>query len=456
MVLSVSSSPAAVPIQGRSYTKPIIVIIGLAAIAALLLYVAKSLHGRITILDPETLINQGKGLLKEEKYAEAVDKFTAALRCNPADRLLKAQILYHRGLAYNSLHEYGKAIDDLTIALKYSFQNQELHARIYRLRGDVYFDQDDLEKTLENYNQGLACKTSREFKVNFLLARIEVYLRQNEFALALDETTALLRIDSLNSTTRGAVCLQRGNAQMGLGDSLEAIKNFNIAIESLPPDISPVYVLSQRAQAYFAQENFDEAIRDLTTALETDLENEGLKAIMVCQRGFAHSHLKHYQEAIEDFNETFKHIPLDEPYLYIRIERALCFIENDTSDLAIVDMRHALDHESSAQNQVIILLILGRAYAKQTQYERAVENYTAALELNPTDQDKKSELLYFRGVVKQEQKKLEEAAKDWQAALNCDPSDKNLREAIESKLKGDSLVPGPTLWSKLRQKLPFS
>ena len=439
MVLPVSSSPAAVPVQGRSYTKPIIVLLGLAAIAALLLYVARSLRGRTTILpDPATLLNQGIGFLKEERFDEAVGKFTSALGCNPADPLLKAQTLFRRGIAYASLSKYEKALDDLTKALEGSFQNQELRAYLFKVRGDVYFAQDEFVMALENYKQGLACDLPLGFEVEFLVTRTDVYLRQKEFALALAATTEVLAIDSLDPAIRGAVYLQRGNAQMGLGDYKEAIENFNTALQSIPHDVPSVMVLYQRAFAHTALEEFELAIDDLTMALEIPQDKKS-QAELFYLRGCARSSLQRYQKAIEDFNAACS--LLDHPLFYIRIERALAYIGNDTPDLAIEDMTQALGLESSSENQVIILLVLGRAYAKQNNSVKAIENYTAGLKLDPVDQDKKAELLYFRGIARQLQNQLEKARVDWQAALNCEPSDENLKKAIEARL---AVIPAAT------------
>src|SRR4051812_45433364 len=117
MVTRVNPSLPAVVNQSRSYAKPLVAMLALAALAYVLFQVAKSLIGRVqSMRDPGKLHREGSVDFNNKLYDEAIKKFTVALECNP-DKNLRELILTDRAAAYIIKQQYDKAIEDLTGAL---------------------------------------------------------------------------------------------------------------------------------------------------------------------------------------------------------------------------------------------------------------------------------------------------------------------------------------------------
>jgi len=91
---------------------------------------------------------------------------------------------------------------------------------------------------------------------------------------------------------------------------------------------------------------------------------------------------------------------------------------------AIEDYSAALAIKPAAPE---ILCERGHAYRRKGDYERAIEDYTVALGVKPDCRD----ALNNRGIVHYRMGSHKLAIKDWEAVLKIDPNDATARQSIE-------------------------
>ena len=101
--------------------------------------------------------------------------------------------------------------------------------------------------------------------------------------------------------------------------------------------------LAKKAETFFDNKQYDEAIEYNTKALETGELSVVNRTVVYTNRGIAYGNKQQYDRAIEDFNKAIELDPRDDIAYYNR----------------------------------------GRAYENKQQYDRAIEDYNKAIELNP-------------------------------------------------------------------------
>ena len=193
-----------------------------------------------------------------------------------------------------------------------------------------------------------------------------------------------------------------------LQDYNRALADYTKAIELAPRNGS---AYRHRGHLYKELERYSEAVEDYRLALKVDEKNFDMSDYMelrdVCEK------LKNYPFAIEAYTKVIesptKFVPSFLTYAYNF--RALCYIETDEYDKAIVDCDKGLElaitnYDISRFNDLKekavrlkkladegdlsdpnALIERAKKYSKERMYKRAVEDYTKALALDPKNQD---------------------------------------------------------------------
>jgi tetratricopeptide (TPR) repeat protein len=174
------------------------------------------------------------------------------------------------------------------------------------------------------------------------------------------------------SPENGAVYNNRGNVLMDLGHPEEAVKDFDRAI-TLSQNYGVAY--NNRGNAHVALGHYDQAFQDFRKAVELMPRS----AIPFNGRGKAHAQLKRYHAAVRDLTRA---IGINPKYVAAYRHRAEAYFALGLYREAIADATQVLTLEPEAPDPQVLLL-RGRAYANDKKLNSALEDLNKAIELKP-------------------------------------------------------------------------
>ena len=242
----------------------------------------KAIHANLA--DSTQFVNSG--VIAPEKSASActwtLPEMDALVHRSPND--YRAYLF--RGLYYGFFAQWNKdsvkpAIDNLrkagemnvASALPHFFSAHVLHRGFFiRQLGMSDAQLDDFNRTLLNeLSAALAIDPNL---LPALVQRAEAYFNLTQFQLAIPDYDKILALDPKNA----AAYNDRGLAKVQLGDTYGAITDFGKAIENKKRELQQSSSYENRADAYMKTQQWDLAIRDLTTAIS--LQTGGVVLIM--------------------------------------------------------------------------------------------------------------------------------------------------------------------------------
>ena len=194
-----------------------------------------------------------------------------------------------RGILYNDIGLFTNALQDFSSALSlnpYDTHALLLRSEIYEKSGDTTLAMEDLKLTaaLDKSNTLVLFKT-----VNYQFSK-------TMYQSALDNLTVILHRDPCNIE---ALCL-RGRCHFMLRAYFESLKDYSAAIHYDPTSFMAFYYrgcVLRRANPWLA-------IRDLSTAIVLDVNNNNAESILL--RAIAYRSLKLIDEAFSDLSIYIK------------------------------------------------------------------------------------------------------------------------------------------------------
>ena len=191
-----------------------------------------------------------------------------------------------------------------------------------------------------------------------------------------------------------------GNHYLITGDYERAIVECSKAIE-LKPDYAEAYLL--RGEAYYMNDNYDKAIADCHKAIE--LKPDYAEAYST--RGVVYGEKGNYDKAITDLNKAIELAP-NRVWHYSRLASIYRIRSDDlirkgdydnaieNATIAIKQYNFAADAANRTSSmtdsitnifsrQSLAYISRGEAYLKKGDNERAIANYSLAIEVNPDD-----------------------------------------------------------------------
>jgi tetratricopeptide (TPR) repeat protein len=176
-----------------------------------------------------------------------------------------------------------------------------------------------------------------------------------------------IKLDPANAVTY----LDRGSAHIAVGELELAMSDFNTAI-TLQPELAEAWYYRGATLANLNQ--YDRAIADLSEAIRFKPNF----ALAYCGRGVARARTNQINEALLDFTAGIDRDP----------KLASCYLDRGTLYLLIRgDYKKALDDLTEALTlspaNATILARRGEAYEGLGQFDHALEDFQAALQLNP-------------------------------------------------------------------------
>lgn len=180
--------------------------------AFLLLIVAAS-HAFAQDNDPAVLIKEGVQLNDQHKYAEAIEKYSEALKLNPDNLQANYEMAF-------SLFASGKGADGIPYIQKTikGSTSPTLTASSYELLGSIYDQANQFQNAVDAYNQGIKINPNYQ-RLHYNLGI--TYFRNNRFAEAEQCAIDAIRLDPKHASSQrlyALVCFhqnKRMNALLG-------------------------------------------------------------------------------------------------------------------------------------------------------------------------------------------------------------------------------------------------
>ena len=350
--------------------------------------------------------NQGISAFNHKNYEQAINKFTRALSLDPNH----TDAYVWRSDAYIQLGQYQQTIEDCTQIISIDPDNIPAYVR----RGFARLSLEEYQQSLEDSNRAISLisLTFNQTDTNSWLS--QAYAQQGDAHQALGNTNEAIenyqksldivpnddlraKLDALNNAKNHLFeqYFNQGVTLFNKAKYQQAIEKFTRAL-TLNPNHIPVY--GWRREAYIQLDQYQQAIEDCTQIISID----PLDIPAYVRRGFAHLSLGEYQQSLEDsnkaislsFNQTTAHSWLSQAYVqqgdaHQALGNSNEAIENYQKSLDIVpndDLRAKLDalNLTNANNRLFEQYFNhGITLFNQEKYQQAIEQFTKALTVNP-------------------------------------------------------------------------
>ncbi|PHV63746.1 tetratricopeptide repeat protein [Cyanobacterium aponinum AL20118] len=204
----------------------------------------------------------------------------------------------------------------------------------------------------------------------------------------------------------------------------KAIADLNKALQMKLSDPNDIVTLYQvRGDAYFLIDDYQQAIRDYTNALQYQQ-----LALTYFNRGRAYYFLDQNQKALQDFDNAIALNNSDPDYYYFR---GSIYYLLDNPQKAIADLNIAMKSNDSNtivyHNKEYVYYYRGSSYFEIEQYEKALADLNQAISMEQSD----PRFFYLRALANWALNKNQNALKDAQTALNIYKQSRN-QEAVRN------------------------
>lgn len=296
----------------------------------------------------------GENYLKLRYYSKALEHFkrcskieSAAKKCAEVEKLFRLN-----ELKFCDRNIFKFSCDKKIESEEFFIENDIFMANQKLKLAQKNFDSKKFYNAIAFCNQSLQLNPKNNLQANLLLGRAYLELFDDKAFEIFDLIIAM-------NPNFAAGYFYKGLAIVKLENNFElAIKNFDKAIE-----------LEKNSKFYFWRgfahsflRNYSAAIDDFNISAELNPEEKNIFK----HRGFAYLELKNFDKAVADFNNVIKFSPDDETYYW----RALTYANLQNKNLALKD----LDKFSYLQSGEIFYLL--------GEYDKAIENFSKHIELH--------------------------------------------------------------------------
>ena len=307
----------------------------------------------------------------------------------------------------------------------------------------VWIDRSDVmsvSETIKHYTTQLESEPSN---VTSLLRRGMAYQLADQFSSAIQDYSAVIKIDGGNAKAyecRGVTRFTRASKYPATSEATDldaAISDLGAAIRLAPTDNR---ALIERGNLRRYMKDFDASLRDYTKgirlnpseplayfwrakSLEAKGESEaalqdysraisidGSSTLFLVGRGNLLRSMKNYEDAIEDYDKA---IGLDSTCTKAFFHRAAAFQMAEKCDAAIADYTTVIRQDPPAvdaiRNRAVVFTACG-------QLDNAIDDFNAAVRIDPSN----AEVFYLRGKVHGQQKRYAAAIEDFTESLRLD------------------------------------
>jgi tetratricopeptide (TPR) repeat protein len=276
--------------------------------------------------EADAYLQRGLQTFNRGDFAGAVDEYSMAIDFDP-----ELAIAYlGRCEAYYELFLSSQAVEDCTEVIDLTTAQDDIEARAsaFFLRGSSYMDLGIFDSAIEDYSQILELQPEN---INALMNRSYALALQGLYQPAMADIEQVLQLDDSLSYAY----FMRGDLRLNMGKSELAIADLTTAIELDPYAIDAYNTLGS---LYADLGRLTDAIADFTRFIELEPDSP----VAYYFRGSMHGAQWEWGAAIADYTRSLE-----------RAETVEAYIDR------------------------------GQAYSHQGDFDRAIQDATAAIELNP-------------------------------------------------------------------------
>lgn len=300
-------------------------------------------------------LSYGNKLLRSQKYEKAVDAFERAIQIKPD----LSQAWYARGRAQRLQQKYKEALQSFNKATTYN----PTYDPAWRELGDTLFALNRYEEARQVLEKVISLKPDEFIAYRGLC---NVLGELGNYPKAIKACDQAIKINP-----QPLQYILRGDIRISMGDTSEAIKDFNEALR-LQPDNPFAY--RRRGVARSSEENYQNALEDLNKAIALQPDN----AYAYVDRGIVLAMMGNRKAFIQDFDRALRLEP-DSAAIYNKRGTARSILQDDKG--AIEDYTAAI--RFAPQSAYLYYKKLGDVRSAEKDYKTAIENYSEAIRLEP-------------------------------------------------------------------------
>jgi len=267
------------------------------------------------------------------QFDEALSEINAAIDRNPENGDYYAT----RSFIYNDMKEYQEVINDITIAITLG-SNFNLNI-LYTIRGFAYFQ-------LGRFNEALI-DMSKEDINNVVIIRM------------------------------------RADLNLRLRNHEKAVEDYSYLLENDNDARNHKYYYFSRAEAFFENKNYSEALDDINNNAITHNSRD---ARYYTLRGCIYLGLKLLDKVIDDLNRALQLEPADNLYATIYLSRSIAYAWQGKFTLSLADINMAIENNPNkascfiarAQLYEVLAATSLRRSVKKEYLRRSTRDYTIA------------------------------------------------------------------------------
>lgn len=404
----------------------------------------------LTLQDAGTLVNEARALMGMGKFAEAVPKFSEAIKQRP-DYVAAYQ---DRGTCYFNLNKFPEALKDFGEVIKL----KPAVPQGYFNRGIVLLNvpTPDYKTAAADFSKVIELNPKPTPKQNLVLEsydkRAYCNLLLQQWQAAIADCTQVLQADP----KRANAYLNRALAYTSITppDAPKAIADYGAALANSTTPDEKLTVYFSRAELYLKNNQIDEAIADLSEGLKLKPDN----AEAYAARAAAQFQKGRFAEAVADYTKVAQLKTADSG---VYRDRAAAYMQLKDYPKAIADYSEFLKRvPNPPAKDVFKFRAAAYMNVAPPNYTAAIADYQAYLAANGTDAVAWHDLAAasFLSADSKPGPALDQAiaAAEKSLALKADQADMNLVKADGHALRGqfDTSIPFYTRYIELKKDDP--
>jgi len=339
------------------------------------------------------LVDRGYKIRAYEIFAYVIEK-------SKDDILLSTEAFKARAKTFinPAAQDLELALNDANTAIKLD----EKDGDAYIVRGRVYSLMDKHDNALADFNKAYEFAITGK-EESYLYRGIEYFIIEE-----YDEAVKNLRRAIKLRPKYAEALFYLGNAHYHKGEYNRAINDYTKAIKLNPKD---VIVFNNCGCAYVSILDYDRAMKIYNKALKI----EPYYPHVIRNRGLLHYDMGNYDQAIADYNLSLE-VKMN---YYKKLLKGWNTEEDETEDFDIQEYNNWELEEK--QTDVSVLFKRGNAFAHKRDFDRAIDDYTQAIEMTP-DNDLLIRILCNRANVYCLKNDFMLAIEDYTKALEIKPN----------------------------------
>ncbi len=342
------------------------------------------------------------------QYNKAIKEYDKILSFGEADQSLLYQIYIYRGSSYLAIGQRIPAIDDFTKAARINDSSNPSY--VYFLLGNAYKEQKNYTEAINQYGKIIKLKQDSDSLYQAYISRGTAYQAMGKMDKALEDFTRASEINDRPDPVY--IHLVLGNFYNVRKEYGKAIEQYNKVI-SLKPNSNTLYqAYISRGTAYQTMGKMDKALEDFTRALEINDRPDPAYAYFLVSN--IYNVRKEYGKAIEQYNKVISLKPNSNTLYQAYISRGTAYQTMGKMDKALEDFTRALEINDRPDPAYAYFLV-SNIYNVRKEYGKAIEQYNKVISLKPN-----SNTLYqayiSRGAAYQTMGKMDKALEDFTRA----------------------------------------